>query len=252
MLSKRATGNSNHSNGHKPIPPGLLECIPATLRETISESFEREGIMNEPAEQRIMRALAENHKETLGGIAALGDKLHKHDTRLVLVEKDVIDLKEVADDIDTLKKVATDVEGLKTSAKEAADERRNTSRLVKAAIVGSIMSIIIGALVSVYGTRQPVVQEVKEAKQDVKQDTAELTQQMKELIQVLKVKTEQDSASLNTSRQTRPTRPRGRAPEPVPGPGAKLRDGEMITTKDYEPPRLSYNHIPLPIMKVPE
>jgi len=234
-------------NGHSPTPPLLVEYVPDPLRKQIEQVFEEEGLMQETAERRILEVLNANHKETQTSISDLKDTLHDHDKRVTLVEKDVKELKDVAADIDTLKKVADDVDGLKTAAKDAADERRNTSRLVKAAIVGSVMSIVIGALVSVYGTRAPVVQEVKEAKQDAKQDTAELTTQLKELIEVLKLKTEQAPAKTAAPKgQTR------RSPGPGPGPGASLREGELIAPRDHLPPIIGSNRILLPQMKVPQ
>ena len=145
MLSKRATGNNSHSsNGHRPFPPGLLEYVPAALRETISESFEREGIMNEPAEQRILRALGENHKDLQGSIGELQKTLYNHDTRLTVVELDVKASKDAAD--------------------TASTERRNNSRIIKGAFAASLVSIvlspIVSAMVGFYALRAtPPVQE---------------------------------------------------------------------------------------------
>lgn len=53
-----------------------------------------------------------------------------------------------------------------------------------------------------------------------------------------------------------PTKSGGK-PKPQPaakpkGPGAMLREGEMITTRDHEPPIISSNRIFLPDMKVPQ
>ena len=243
MIRARMTPPSANGNGSA---PAIYKHVPSELRDDISHILETEGMMNESAENRILKRIDDNHKETLSELRELQDTLHDHDKRLVLVEKDVAGLKEVANDIDTLKSVAADVGALKTAAKDAADERRNTSRLVKAAIVGSVMSIIIGALVSVYGTRAPVVQEVKEAKQDVKQDTAELTTQIKELIEALKAKT---PAPVNTSTPKARSRQR---PEPVPGPGARLRDDTLHANSDPPLPIIGLNAVPLPVMKVPE
>ncbi len=248
MLSKRATGNNGHSKG---LPPVLVDYVPEPLRKQIERAFEEEGMMEQSAERRILEALNANHKETQAAIHGLEGTLHLHDKRLTLVENTVTELKEVADDVDTLKTVAKDVALLNKAAETAATERNKMAWLVKGSIAAAIMSIITGALVTVYGTKAPVVQEVKEAKQEVKQETSELTQQMKELIQVLKVKAGQEATP---ARAATPRSGRSHSrPEPVPAPQINLlTPGELIAPRDHEPPRLGYNNIPLLEMKVPD
>ncbi len=178
--------------------------VPPDLRRDISHILDSEGLMESSAESRILARIDKNHSETLGGIADLKDEIHSHDTRLTVVE--------------------LDIKGFKDDAKIAAGERRNNGRIVKGALVASIASIVIGALMSVYGPSSRAVPEVK-------QDAAAISSQLKELIEVIKQDRDDRKveAPVNTPRPTTRGHSTPRHPEPMPGPGARLRDGEIIT-----------------------
>ena len=225
MLSKRTTSNGNYDK----LPPVLLEYIPNALREEIGEAFEREGIMNEPAEQRILRAIAENHKEMQLSIAGLKETLHVHDKRLTLEETKTAALKGVVDDIAVdmveLKKAADDVADLKDAAKTADNERRDTKRLVKASLIGIAITLAVTGVMGYYGWKTPAPQpaatvETKQAVSDIKDLIQEIRQDREER------KAEREAVPVVVPRPKRGTAmPRGRS--------QMIPDGAMRAMKEW-------------------
>jgi len=191
MLRQKATGN----NGHSRMPPTVFDYVPEPLRKRIEVAFEEEGMMEQSAERRILEAINANHRE-------LTNTLHGHDNRLVLVEAEVKDFKQAQAD--------------------AAEERRQTTRLVKGAIITSLVGILIGVFASFYGPRAappPAVQET------VKQEAANASD-LKDLIKEIRQDREDrkaEQATVNVPQtKSRTTKPR------PPGPFLnQLRDGEM-------------------------
>jgi hypothetical protein len=195
MLRHKATGN----NGHSARPPVLVEYVPEPLRKRIEQAFEEEGIMEQSAERRILEALNANHKE-------LTTTLHGHNLRLTLVEEDIKDFKKLQED--------------------AADDRRDTKRLAKGSAIGAAMTLVVAAVMGFYGLRAPSAPEVK-------QDTT-ISNKLDELIKVMTPKREEPAeqpapASVPAKRGKRP--PALVLPVSPFGPGARLREGEIITTE---------------------
>jgi len=222
MLRHKATGNGSHiGNGSKPLPPALLEYIPTALREAVTYSLDQEGQMTEAAEQRILRAIAENHRELQGSISGLKDSLHGHDKRLVLVEADIQEFKDVQ--------------------KDASEERRNTARLVKGAIITSVVGILIGVFASFYGPRAappPAVQET------VKQEAANASD-LKDLIKEIRQDREDRKAEQATPVNVPKTKSRTTKPRPPEPFLNQLRDGEMRANEPWNT-YVSMRHLSTP------
>jgi len=208
MIRARLTPSTN---GNGAAPPAFKH-IPPDLRKEISEILEMEGMMETSAENRILTRMDGHHKETLSEIGELKEKIHGHDKRLTLVEASVGKLED--------------------AEKTAGEERRSNGRMVKGALVASIMGIIVSALMSVYGPGSRAVPEVK-------QDAAAISTQLKELIDVIKQDREDRKTTETQPANTlspKPRHSRVQRPEPVPGPGARLREGETIAPDPFALP----------------
>lgn len=240
MLSKHTNGN----NGHKPLPADLLEFVPAALREKISESFEREGIMNEPAEQRILRAIADNHKELQASISSLKDTLHAQDKRLTLEENKTTELKctveEIADDIAELKHSSGDVSVLMKAAETAANDRRDTKRLAKGAAIGAGMTLVVTAVMGYYGLRgTPTNATIKQEAETVQQESVNAND-LKELIKEIRQDREERKAEpTNTTNPQRgnrytPAKPKRTSQAPADAMRALERGLAFAAYKDVE------------------
>lgn len=262
----RLHATNGNGNGTGTLPPDLVPYVPVWLQDRISEIFETEGMMQESAERQILTLLASNQKETQSSITANHRELQGSVSLLKdHVNEEMADLKaDITDKMHEQELIANGtnirVKALETAEEVAAGERRDTKRLTKGALIGSVLSIFVGIAMSVYGPAArvaPIIQQ--EAKQDTALNTKIdkfLEKQDKFLDVLLREHTEQESPSVPArSRGRGQGRGSSRMPEPVlgPGPGAKLvPDGAMITTREsLRLPIISSNISPPEMMRIP-
>lgn len=268
-MSRALITNRAKTNGHVHIPAlpvRKFDNVPEGLESDIVKAFEQEGLMNQPAEIRILTAIDDNHKETLKGIADLKQTSHEQDKRLLLVEvsqKDVLaavsDIKEAVEPQEVrLIKLETSMAAFTRAQTVADEERRDTKRLVKAAVIVAVVGLGVTAILGYYGLKgtsntAAAVAATAVPAQEAKRQDEVLSVDVKELTKAIlqdREERKREAAAVRTSR-----RGRARAPEPIPspdGPGAKLK--ELIAPGDMPIPPMtySYNQFFLEIPRLPE
>lgn len=129
---------------------------------------------------------------------------------------------------------------IRTEKQQALDAKKNSIwRHIYFTGAGVAVALVMTAIWTNYINRTPspvekrITAEEQQAKDETKRQLDEIKQTLKDV----------------SERQVAPAKPPGRyiAPKPKPQPkhGALLRPGEMITTKEFRLPELSYNRIPV-------